>query len=310
MADLEQQLRASLIATAPGAPPPANDFARLYFRGEYEYDQLPGVHITALKEMRKSPKHYRHRTRKPKKPTNAMSLGIYAHIATLEPDRFLREYVIWQARSDEGKTRQRRGNAWESFMSAHPGKTIIRDEEYEEAIAISQAIRSDPCAMKYLAVGRPEVAMTWLDKETGIQCCGRLDWLTTIAGTACIPDLKSARDADPFWFTRDSAKLDYHLQLAYYFDGLEAITGKEPLAKIIAVESFEPYDVVVYDVPEEVLDIGRDAYRELLVKLRDCTERDEWPGKGGGIERTLYLPHWAIPEEDEDASGLNLDWSK
>jgi hypothetical protein len=63
---------------------------------------------------------------------------------------------------------------------------------------------------------------------------------------------------------------------------------------------------VTYIVPEDVLEIGRDAYRQLLETLRDCTEKKQWFGHGGGIEQQLQLPRWAVPDEGDDSDGLGL----
>lgn len=282
---------------------------RLYTRKDCVYSELPGVHITQLKEMRKSPKHYQHRLKKPRKITNALAFGSAAHVAVLEPERFIRDYAIWESKYPEGGARPRNGKAWEEFKTLNKARSIILDTEFDEACEFKDAVRKDPVAMKYLAMGRAEIAMTWQDEETGIACVGRIDWETTVDKHPAVPDLKSCREAGELWFTRDAAKLGYHLQLAFYADGYKAITGKMPRMVVIAVEPVEPYDAVTYIVPEEVLEIGRDAYRELLVKLKACTEADEWPGQGGNEEKILSLPKWCLPEEEDDDMS-DLDWSK
>lgn len=283
--------------------------ARFYTRKEANYASLPGVHITGLKEMRKSPKHYKHRLSHPRKITNALGFGNAAHVAVLEPERFLRDFAIWESKHPDGKTRPRNGKVWDEFEKLNAGRTILLDTEYDEAITFKDAVRQDALAMKYLAVGRPEIAMTWTDAETGIACVGRIDWETKADRYPAVVDLKSTRDAGELWFSRDCARLDYHLQLAFYADGYEAITGKTPRMVVVAVESVEPYDAVTYIVPEEVLEIGRDAYRELLVKFKACTEADEWPGQSGGEEKILALPAWCVPDEESDDMA-DLDWSK
>lgn len=282
---------------------------RLYTRKECVYAQLPGVHITGLKEMRRSPKHFKHRLLHPRKATNALAFGNAAHVAVLEPERFLRDFAIWETKHPEGNGRPRNGKAWDEFQVLNKTRTILLDTEYDEAIAFKDAVRQDPVAMKYLAVGRPELAMTWADSETGIACVGRIDWETKVDKHPAVVDLKSARDVSETWFSRDAARLDYHLQLAFYSDGYEAITGKAPRMVVVAVESTEPYDSVTYIVPEEVLEVGRDAYRELLVRYKQCTDADEWPGQGGNEERVLALPPWCVPEEESDDMA-DLDWSK
>lgn len=282
---------------------------KLYTRKECTYSDLKGVHITGLKELRKSPKHYRHRLTNPRKVTGALSYGNAVHVAVLEPERFLKDFALWNGKHPDGKTRPRNGGAWEEFKKLNAGRTILVDDEYEEAIAFKDAVRQDRVAMRYLATGRPEIAMTWRDAETGIACVGRIDWETRVDNYPAVVDLKSARDVGEIWFARDAARLDYHLQCAFYADGYKACTGKMPRMVVVAVESSPPYDAVTYIVPEEVLEIGRDAYHELLVRFKECTDSDEWPGQGGNEERVLSLPRWAVPEEEGDDM-TDLDWSK
>lgn len=296
------------VAAARGGVGVTNQ-ARLYTRKECQYGSLTGVHITGLKEMRKSPKHYKHRLSNPRKTTSALEFGNAAHVAVLEPERFLKDFALWHGKHPDGKTRPRNGGAWDEFKTLNSARTIIRDEDYDEAIAFRDAVREDAVAMRYLAMGKPEVAMTWQDSVTGVWCVGRVDWITTVDKHPAIVDLKSARDVSDQWFSRDAAKLDYHMQCAYYADGYQAIVGKMPRVVVIAVESAPPYDVVTYIVPEEVLEVGRENYRELLTKFKACTESGEWPGQGGDEEHVLSLPLWAIPK-DEDDDMSDLDWSK
>lgn len=283
----------------------------IHQRGKYEYAKLPGANISSLKVLRKSPKHYRHYLEHGRPPTRSLEIGNAGHIAVFEPERFLREFVLWEETDKSGKTKARRGSVWEDFKAEAEaaGKQVIRRDEYDLAIDIKDAVRADRVAMRYLGFGRPEVGITWSDEYTGMACKGRVDWLTDVDGGPCIVDLKGTRDANPTWFSRDCARLDYHLQMAFYADGVEAATGRVPRVVVVAVEMAPPHDVVTYIVPDDVIEIGREAYRQLLETLRDCTASGEWPGYGGSDERILALPHWAVPG-DEDISELDLDWSR
>lgn len=289
------------------AAPQMEPVGRLYYRGDVDYWTIPGVNISTLKEMRRSPKHYRYRLENGRTPSAAMSLGTTAHIATLEPDRFLREFCLWTERKTNGDMMPRKGPKWEAFLAANPGKQAITSEEYERAVTLSRAVREDETAMRYLGFGKPEVAMTWHHADTGLDCKGRVDWVTKVDGGPCIVDLKSSRNVDPHWFSRDVAKLDYHLQAAFYADGYEAAAGVAPRVVVVAVESSPPYDVVTYIIPTDVLGIGREAYTEALEKLVECRRANEWPGHGGHSEKILTLPAWAVPDEDDDLTTLGLE---
>jgi len=234
-------------------------------------------------------------------------MGTTSHIAVLEPERFLEEYAIWKTEDAEGNKQVRKGKKWDAFQELNAGKTIVKDDEYREAISLRDSVRRDSVAMKYLAMGEPEVAIQWTDIDTGVLCRGRIDWLTKVDGIYTVVDLKTTRNADPMLFARDCARLFYHAQCAYYADGIEAATGEVPKCVIVAAESFPPYDVVTYIVPEDVLEAGRMIYKDLLEKLQKCKASNDWPGQGDMMERILTLPVWAQEKEEGDDMG-DLDW--
>lgn len=277
-----------------------------------EYHAQPGVSITRLKELKRSPLHYQHFLKNPKMSA-PLSLGTAAHCATLEPERFGRQFAIWARRGDAGNLCPRKGQYWDAFQAENPGKTIITEDEYSVALALAKAVRYDPCASRYLESGEPEVTMHWqltsesmLRKPVTVDCRGRADWMTRVDGEHYLIGLKTARDCRPFIFGNAAAKLGYHLQWAFYLDGYKAITGITPHLKEIVVESAAPHDVVVYDIPEDVILQGRGEYEILLRQLIECESRQEWLGVANGLEQVLSLPTWAFDAQD-DIAELELE---
>lgn len=277
-----------------------------------EYHGLPGVSITRLKEMKRSPLHYQYRLANPAM-SKPLALGTAAHCAVLEPERFARQFACWNRRGEGGNLCPRKGQYWEAFKAEHPGQTIITEDEGLDALALAKAVRADPCAMKYLGSGEPEVTMQWvLESESltrqavTVDCRGRADWLTRIDGKPYLIDLKTARDCRPFIFGNAAARIGYHLQFAFYLDGYRAITGVTPGLRVIVVESAPPYDVVVYEVPDDAIEQGRAEYQALVRQLIDCQGRREWLGVANGVEQLLTLPSWAYDAQD-DISDLGLE---
>jgi hypothetical protein len=267
-----------------------------------EYFAMPALSMSRLKEMRRSARHYRHFLDHPKESA-PMRLGTAAHCATLEPERFASDFAVWDRRTESGRMAPRTGAAWNSFQMSCGGRTIITADEAAEAAAISEAVRGDPVALKYIETGDPEVTLQWTLGER--RCKGRVDWLTTRDGEPCIVGLKTARDCRLFPFASAAAKLGYHLQWAWYFDGYMSITGRKPWMFEIVVESTPPHAVVVYDIPADVIDQGREEYMELLRLLDDCEARDEWPGPAT-CEQLFSLPSWVYASED-DLSELEIE---
>jgi hypothetical protein len=266
------------------------------------YCALPGTRVSHLKELRRSPLHYRHMLANPTE-TTAMRLGTAAHTAVLEPERFQSTYAFWTRRTDSGRLAPRTGKHWDAFVAENPDRLFLSDAEAEAALTIQRAIRSNSAAMRYLGKGEPEVTMQW--DIDGHACKGRMDWLTHEHGRPIVVGLKTARDARPFLFGSQAAKLAYHFQWAYYFDGFRKIRGEDPRMVEIVVESKPPHAVAVYNIPADIIDQGRDEYLEMLALLQECQRKNEWPGPVIE-EQDLTLPSW-VYESSDDLTDLGLE---
>lgn len=267
-----------------------------------EYFAIQAVSITRLKELKRSPQHYRYLLANPKE-SNALTLGSATHCAVLEPERYTADYALWDLRTEGGNLRPRNGKTWDQFKVANAGKTIITDDEHSYSMTMQKAVRSNPDAMRYLETGDPEVTMQW--EIEPFKCKGRADWLTTVDGVPVIVGLKTARDCRPFIFGSASAKLGYHLQWAYYYDAYKQITGREARVVEIVVESTPPHAVVVYAIPDDILWQGREEYLELLKQLGECELNNDWPGPAIG-EQILTLPSW-VYEVHDDLADIGLE---
>jgi hypothetical protein len=274
-----------------------------------EYLSLAGTSISRLKELRRSPQHYLYRLSNPKE-SKPMTLGIAAHTAVLEPERFERQFAVWRRRTDSGNLAPRRGQYWDAFEGENAGKTIITEDEHELATAIATAVRGNSNAMRYLQAGEPEVTLQW--QLDGRLCRGRVDWFTRVAppnSAEILPHivgLKSARDCRLFKFGNQAAVLGYHLQWGYYFDGYKAIKEAEPRMVEIVVESEPPHAVAVYEIPQDILDQGRDEYQALMLRLAECESTGHFPGPQEQ-EEPLSLPSWVYGEATDDITELGLE---
>ena len=267
------------------------------------YRSIQAVNISLLKELRHSPQRYLYRKTHPL-VSAALTRGIAAHAATLEPDRFATGFVVWDRVTEAGASAPRRGKAWDEFSAMHAGKTIMTAAEYETASSIARAVRLDPIAAKYLDEGEPELSLMW-QHSSGRACKGRIDWLTHLDGEPVVVGLKTAQDCRHFAFGSVAARLGYHLQWAFYHDGYVAVTGKTPRMVEIVVEASPPHGVVTYIIPDDILAQGRGEYETLLALLETCERDDYWPGPAT-TEHVLTLPSW-VYGSDEDISDLGLE---
>lgn len=267
-----------------------------------EYDAIDALNISRLKEIKRSPLHYKYRLTHPH-TTEAMTLGVATHVATLEPERFATDFAVWGSRTAAGAMSPRRGQAWDAFVAANDGKTIITADEATESQAIAAAVRANADAMTYLRVGDPEVTIE--ATMHGRTCKGRVDWLTNINGNSYLVGLKTARDCRHFAFGHQAARLGYHIQWAWYLDLLATVRDSDIAVVEIVVENTPPYAVAVYRIGPDIIEQGRDEYMELLTTLTDCERRDIWPGPVPS-EEWLTLPSWAYPQAD-DLNDLELE---
>lgn len=249
------------------------------------YRAIPATNWSSLKNLRVSPLYYQHALKQEQGDAAHFRVGRAMHAFILEPELFRSEYVTYPGR--------RAGKEWNRFQDEHQDKCILSEAEYERAIGAGSALLAHPVAAQYLAAGFKEAVLRWSDALTGVECKARVDH----CGTHLV-DVKSTATIDPRKFARAVVDYGYHGQLAFYLDGLRrnsVIVDDTPI--LIAVQSAAPYDCIVYRVPEHVVNLGRDLYRDLLAKLCECRLTEEWHGIAPE-EMELVLPEWAYGSGD------------
>lgn len=263
-----------------------------------EYKKIDAVNWSTVKHIDKSELQYAHAVENGIEDTTRLAMGRGVHTAVLEPQKFPTEYAIF-------KGPRRQGKEWEAFKAVHDEDTILKLEEFEHAIAIAEAVYRHSKAAAYLAGTEKEKSITWVDRETGLTCKARLDFV----GDEHFGDLKSTGDVDVYKFNGISARMLYHAQLAFYCDGLRAATGKSRRPVVIAAEIKPPYDVAVYGVDEETLEVGREKYRELLAKVVAVRATGSRNGRYPE-EQILRLPSWMFLDEesDDDMTDLGIEF--
>lgn len=109
------------------------------------------------------------------------------------------------------------------YEADHEGKSFLSPKQIARIEIAAAMIEKHPQLCKAFTGGHPEVSIFWVDKETGVPCKARLDYLKTKA----IVDLKS------FGNQRDRpvekaiyyavAERKYHIQVAWYFEAVERV---------------------------------------------------------------------------------------
>ncbi len=179
----------------------------------------------------------------------------------------------------------------EEFNAANADKIILSQADWDMLHHMKNAVHGHPVAGKLLAkAGKAEQSFFWNDSETGLDCRCRPDYLTD---DNIIIDLKTCADASPDGFARACYSHRYHVQDAFYSDGMAA-NNRQPKAFIfIAVEKTAPFGVGVYVLNEESKQLGRALYRRDLESIKQCESQDAWPTYTTRIEE-ISLPKYAF----------------
>ena len=236
----------------------------------------------------------------PDEDTDAKFFGRAFHCASLERDRYLKEFAIMpdfgelRANARKGVTKEhgkRNKEARDAWRAEHRGRIHLSRTEGVKCDEMSASLRRHPEIAKLLDRGTFEVTLRFDDEESGLPCKARPDWLATTYGA--LLDLKSAEDASIEAFERDAGKYAYHRQAAFYIDAMDAIGW--PINDFVfgVVEKNPPYAAALYRLEPESGAAGREDNRIGMDRLAECCARNEWPGYPTGVQ-TASLPRWKM----------------
>ena len=211
--------------------------------------------------------------------------GSALHCLVLTPEEFTKEFKILPVGLNR---RTREGKAlYQQILSQ--GVPVLSAPVFTRLEAMAGAILNHPSASALLKNGAPESSYIWTDPDTGVTCKCRPDYLSRLM----IPDIKSCQDASYEAFQRAIIDHRYHVQGAYFVDGVKAVDGQRRDFVLIAVEKEAPFAVAVYKLDEETLEQGRLEYKRNLQTYKTYQEHPErWTGYESMV-MTMNLPKWA-----------------
>lgn len=258
-----------------------------------------GISKSDLDLIHRSPAHFVAAKAKPRKETPAMLLGTVVHAAILEPDLFETRYVA-SPKFDRRTTRGKEDAAAFELEVRTKGQIPIDPDVYETAIKMRAAAYTHPMAKRLLAgPGNAESSVFWHDEDIlaacecepdYMYCKARPDWLLN---NMWVVDLKTTDDARPEAFRRKIANFRYHVQQAYYSDGIKAVTGEDPQGFVfLTVETAPPYGINIFMLDAEGVALGRAAYKADLKTYIECLKANYWPSYAQEVS-VIDLPKWA-----------------
>ena len=248
------------------------------------YRAIDAINGSAIKRGTVSMRHMHHEmTLAESKSTASQEWGTLIHLRVLEPARFDSVVGVW----DESRNTK-------AFKAVKDDKEYWLTSEKKDALdVIDDNIRNHPEASMILNDTEKEVVLTWDGKYGAAKA--RLDALSY---TPFIADIKSTTIIEPARFQTHAFKMGMHLSAGWYVEGLEANGYDSAPFYLIVVESRAPYDVVVYEMDESLIAMGREEAVKLATLYKCCM------GSYHGVVphgiTGLTMPEWSQEKPDLD----------
>lgn len=245
---------------------------------ELDYHAEPSLSVSGAKKILDCPARYRwERDNPPRKDTfdfghaaHAKVLGVGLEIVTCPTDLL----------ASNGAASTKAAKEWIAQARAD-GKIVMKAEDLAVIDAMAAKVEEHADAAALLAEGEPETSFCWRDEATGLLLRGRADWITTYGDVPVVVDYKTTTDANPDAFRWEAGRFGYHMQDAWYREGLDHLTGEAHGFVFIVQEKTAPYLVSVVELDDDARDVG--AQRNAVARrlFQHCTATDTWPAYPG-----------------------------
>lgn len=298
----------------------------IYTEMPYEtYRRIDAVNATFLKALAKlSPAHAKWQQEHPDEETPAKAFGHVYHSAIFQPEEYQRIYTVagectatLATGKNAGGTCGKPGlvkdpveDEWRcgihgKGLSLPEGVKLITAENASKITSMRAALLNNSAARSRLyglKNARAEVVVVWEDPKSGLLCKARLDQYGANVDGWAINDLKTCGgegEAGPEEFPKTIAERQYHIQAAFYLDGLSVALGGELVENFafLAQETTAPFVSGVYKLHQEDISLGRNTYRSCLEVYAACKKAGVWPGYIDGEVRAIHLPRWFFERE-------------
>lgn len=256
-----------------------------------QYHASTELSKSGLDQFKRSPAHYKAWLdgQETNETTPAMVFGSAVHCALLEPKKFESEYSVFS-----GDRRTKAGKEEYETLKAR-GIKLISAEDQEAIRRMQQNILTHNAASKLIKPGTYHAEVSVFGEINGIKTKARMDILPHFEAVNgdCIGDIKTTSDASPAEFAKSIANFRYHVQAAWYLRFFPTRTR----FVFIAIEKTPPYELAVYELDQQAIDLGNYEIDRQLELFRSCQDFDSWPGYSTQTT-TLNLPTWAYTKKD------------
>ena len=231
------------------------------------------------------------------KETEALIDGRFLHMATIEKEKFERDYIgivepEWghlrktsTTSSDEAKENKTNRDQWRKENPDYNSPNNL-GAKYEYYTRLSERVRRHPLVSALLECGeaekefRREIETIKGDKVT---CKCRYDWIDEENSIGA--DFKFVADGkahpDEFWWMLK--KFRYYAQQAFYCKIKPVDTFY-----FVVVEKSYPHDMAVYKIPRDLDLLGDEEVERDLQLYADCKRTGKWPGYSAGVMELMH----------------------
>ena len=198
-----------------------------------------------LGKLNHSPAKLEHYRKWGQDDTNALLFGRAFHQNILEPEKYKDQVISYDG--------TRRGKVWEDFKEENSNKTIITKGENNNLNKMREKLYSIPRVQGLLMGGDAEVVGCWEDKDTGVYCKGKADYVKNENGRKILVDIKTTQDHKENSFKGSCWKYGYDRQASFYLDGF----GADEFWFVV-IEKSDPFDIGIYMCGEEFIGGSQD----------------------------------------------------
>lgn len=265
---------------------------------EYHAD-LTSVSSSGLRALLEPscPAQFQHDRLNPAPPKKTFDFGHAAHQRVLGegPELVVVEGARWDTNVAKAEVRAIR----------EAGGIPLKQAEMDQVEDMAAALRAHPLAGPLLApgTGLAEQSLYWTDRDTGVRCRCRPDWLKQLPGLTLCVDYKSCADASPAAVSRSIRDYAYHQQDALYIDGIQAVLDPEQVRFVFVFQSkTAPYLVTVRELHQQDRAIGRARNRRALQIYAECERSGVWPDWTGPTTEIppIGMPTWDTINQAEE----------
>lgn len=291
-------MSAPALASAPVSSPANSPLVGLHQIDERDYHNHPAVGRSDIKNARRSYDHFIQGRKSRGTPTPEMLFGTAYHLRMMEEAEFNRRVKL---ATDEMVGQSKAAKELRAKLAIEQPDALWFDAEELGRLELMResALANPKLRMLLEADGMTEVSAFWHDPATGLHCRARPDRIIPTLGVML--DLKSSVDASPEAFRQACARYGYHLQSAWYPEGVLAASGQSGRAIIPeapqmifgVVEKQAPFSVALYTLPKEQVAMAWNLCAAGLETIRAGAAGEGPTGYPTDIQ-TLELPPWSF----------------